>query len=57
MKSFQQIPPIRSFIDEDRNDSMTEQIQDNYREIKSDILNIIKDEMDRIKMILICNIY
>ncbi|AZA92992.1 Type IV secretory pathway, VirD4 components [Chryseobacterium nakagawai] len=49
MKSFQQIPPIRSFIDEDRNDSMTRQIQDNYREIKSDILNIIKDEMDRIK--------
>ncbi len=49
MKSFQQIPPIRSFIDEDGNDSMTRQIQDNYKEIKSDILNIIKDEMDRIK--------
>lgn len=49
MKSFQQIPPIRSFIDEDGNDSTTRQIQDNYREIKSDILNIIKDEMDRIK--------
>jgi hypothetical protein len=48
MKSFQQIP-IRSFIDEDGNDSMTRQIQDNYREIKSDILNIITDEMDRIK--------
>ncbi|WP_309945737.1 conjugal transfer protein MobC [Chryseobacterium rhizosphaerae] len=49
MKSFQQIPPIRSFIDEDGNDSMYRQIQDNYREIKSDILNIITDEMDRIK--------
>ncbi|MGE8514727.1 MAG: conjugal transfer protein MobC [Chryseobacterium culicis] len=49
MKSFQQIPPIRSFIDEDGNDSMTRQIQDNYREIKSDILNIITDEMGRIK--------
>ncbi|EFK35728.1 TraG family protein [Chryseobacterium gleum ATCC 35910] len=49
MKSFQQIPSIRSFIDEDGNDSMTRQIQDNYREIKSDILNIITDEMDRIK--------
>lgn len=48
-KSFQQIPQIRSFIDEDGNDSMTRQIQDNYREIKSDILNIITDEMDRIK--------
>ncbi|CAI8894141.1 conjugal transfer protein MobC [Chryseobacterium sp. IT-36CA2] len=49
MKSFQQIPQIRSFIDEDENDCMTRQIQDNYREIKSDILNIITDEMDRIK--------
>jgi len=48
-KSFQQIPPIRSFIDEDGNDLMTRQIQDNYREIKSDILNIITDEMARIK--------
>lgn len=48
-KSFQQIPPIRSFIDEDGNDLMTRQIQDNYKEIKSDILNIITDEMARIK--------
>ncbi|WP_079240904.1 conjugal transfer protein MobC [Chryseobacterium indologenes] len=49
MKSFQQIPPIRSFIDEDGNDSMTKQIRENYREIKTDILSIITNEMDRIK--------
>lgn len=45
----QKIPLIRSFIDEDGNDSMTKQIQDNYKEIKTDILNIVTNEMDRIK--------
>ncbi|MGE8534431.1 MAG: conjugal transfer protein MobC [Chryseobacterium sp.] len=45
----QKIPLIRSFIDEDGNDSMTKQIQDNYKEIKTDVLSIITNEMDRIK--------
>ncbi|SHG07768.1 conjugal transfer protein MobC [Chryseobacterium vrystaatense] len=45
----QKIPLIRSFIDEDGNDSMTKHIQDNYKEIKTDILNIVTNEMDRIK--------
>lgn len=49
MQNVQKIPLIRSFIDEDGNDSMTKQIQDNYKEIKADILNIITNEMDRIK--------
>lgn len=49
MQNNQKIPLIRSFIDEDGNDSMTKQIQDNYKEIKTDILNIVTNEMDRIK--------
>ncbi|MDN3692542.1 conjugal transfer protein MobC [Chryseobacterium tructae] len=49
IQNVQKIPLIRSFIDKDGNDSMTKQIQDNYKEIKADILNIITNEMDRIK--------
>jgi len=49
MKDYQKIPQIRSFIDNDGNDSMTKQIEDNYKRIKTDILSIITDEMDRIK--------
>ncbi|MGG7437403.1 conjugal transfer protein MobC [Chryseobacterium arthrosphaerae] len=49
MKSYQQIPQIRSFIDENRNDRMDREIEDHYKAIKADILNIITDEMDRIK--------
>lgn len=48
-KNYQKIPQIRSFIDEDGNDSMSNQIQDNYRGIKADVLTIITVEMDRIK--------
>lgn len=49
MQNNQEIPLIRSFIDEEGNDSMTKQIQDNYKEIKTDVLNIITSEMARIK--------
>lgn len=49
MQNNQDIPLIRSFIDQEDNDSMTKQIQDNYKEIKADILSIITNEMDRIK--------
>jgi len=49
MKSYQKIPQIRSFIEENGNDSMSTEIEDNYKGIKADILSIIKDEIDRIK--------
>jgi len=49
MKDYQKIPQIRSFINEEGNDSMNKQIEDNYKRIKADILSIITDEMDRIK--------
>ncbi|MDR6920006.1 conjugal transfer protein MobC [Chryseobacterium sp. 2987] len=47
-KHYQKIPEIRSFVDEDGNDYMRHEIEKNYRSIKTDILQIIKSEMERI---------
>ncbi|WP_177765107.1 conjugal transfer protein MobC [Flavobacterium sp. I3-2] len=48
-KSYQQIPKIRSFKNELGEENMKEQIDTNYRQIKSDIVSIIENEMKRIK--------
>ena len=48
-KSYQQIPEILSFVDEHDEDKMKKQIESNYRQIKSDVLNIVQNEMERIK--------
>jgi hypothetical protein len=48
-KNYQRIPDIRSFIDEAGNDRMQREIEDNYRQIKLDIVNIIDLELNRIK--------
>ena len=48
-KSYQQIPQIRSFKNELGEDNMKEQIETNYRQVKSDIVSIIENEMERIK--------
>jgi len=48
-KNYQRIPDIRSFIDEPGNDRMRREIEDNYRQIKLDIVNIIDLELNRIK--------
>ncbi|MCD9855589.1 YWFCY domain-containing protein [Epilithonimonas sp. JDS] len=47
-KHYQKIPEIRSFADEDGNDGMRHEIEKNYRSIKTDILQIIKSEIERI---------
>jgi len=47
-KHYQKIPEIRSFADEEGNDCMRDEIEKNYKSIKSDILKIITDEMERI---------
>ncbi|WP_415326310.1 conjugal transfer protein MobC [Chryseobacterium sp. MMS23-Vi53] len=47
-KSYEKIPSIRSFIDEEGNDCLREEIETNYKTIKSDITRIITQEMDRI---------
>ena len=45
----QKIPQILSFVDEHGEDKMKQQIESNYRQIKTDILTIVQDEMERIK--------
>lgn len=47
-KHYQKIPEIRSFADEQGNDCMRDEIEKNYKSIKTDILKIITDEMERI---------
>ncbi|HFK5504989.1 conjugal transfer protein MobC [Elizabethkingia anophelis] len=48
-KKYQKIPQIRSFLDSEGKDQMQMHIENNYRQIKADIVNIIKSEMQRIK--------
>lgn len=48
-KQYQNIPNIRSFIGKDGKDTMKRDIEDNYRQIKLDIVNIIDLELERIK--------
>ena len=48
-KNYQKIPNIRSFCDKDGKDRMARDIDDNYRQIKLDIVNIIDLELSRIK--------
>lgn len=48
-KAYQKIPQILSFVDENGNDTMKQQIDANYRQIKQDIVNIVDSEMERIK--------
>lgn len=49
LKDYQRIPQIRSFDDEDGEDHMKTEINHNYNKIKTDILSIITDELERIK--------
>lgn len=48
-KAYQKIPEILSFLDKEGNDKMKYEIDNNYRQIKSDILYIVESEMERIK--------
>lgn len=48
-KAYQKIPEILSFVDEQGEDKMKQEIESNYKRIKSDILNIVVNEMERIK--------
>ena len=48
-KGYQKIPEILSFIDEKGKDNMKHAIEDNYRQIKQDILQVVKIELERIK--------
>lgn len=48
-KAYKPIPEITSFMDENGNDTMKEQIDANYRQIKEDVENIILLEIERIE--------
>ncbi len=48
-KAYQKIPHILSFVDEQGDDKMKQQIESNYRQIKQDIVQIIETELERIK--------
>lgn len=48
-KGYQQIPEILSFIDKNGKDNMKHAIEENYRQIKTDIVLVIKTELERIE--------
>lgn len=48
-KVYQKIPEILSFVNEQGEDKMKQEIESNYRQIKSDILHIVESEIERIK--------
>ena len=47
--AYQPIPEISSFLDENGNDTMEQQIQANYRQIKQDIMELVENELIRIE--------
>jgi len=48
-KTYQKIPQILSFEDENGEDQMQQQIQANYKQVKTDIIQLITDELTRIE--------
>lgn len=47
--TYQPIPEISSFLNENGNDTMEQQIQANYRQIKQDIVELVENELIRIE--------
>ncbi|MBV4226501.1 type IV secretory system conjugative DNA transfer family protein [Parabacteroides distasonis] len=47
--AYQPIPEISNFLDENGNDTMEQQIQMNYRQIKQDIVELVERELIRIE--------
>ena len=47
--AYQPIPEISSFLDENGNDTMEQQIRANYRQIKQDIVELVENELIRIE--------
>ncbi|WP_157257499.1 TraM recognition domain-containing protein, partial [Dysgonomonas macrotermitis] len=48
-KVYQKIPTLTNFINEDGVDTMEQEIQENYAQIKEDVGQIVKEELERIK--------
>lgn len=47
-KAYKPIPIITDFTDEDSNDNMDQMVKENYINIKNDVKQIVKDELERI---------
>ena len=47
-RAYKKIPVITDFTDEDGNVRMKETVQANYRRIKEEVKQIVKDELERI---------
>lgn len=48
-KAYKKIPEIVNFTDADGNDTMQTEIDLNYKQIKQDVLDIVKEELERIE--------
>lgn len=48
-KAYRKIPEIVDFNDADGNDTMQAEIDLNYQQVKKDVLDIVKDELERIE--------
>lgn len=48
-KAYQPIPEIINFTDADGNDTMQTEIDLNYKQVKQDVLDIVKEELERIE--------
>ncbi|MFH6988433.1 conjugal transfer protein MobC [Flavobacterium collinsii] len=48
-KDYQKIPEILSFIDENGKNNIKQAIEENYRQVKTDIVLVIETELERIK--------
>ncbi|WP_159801735.1 conjugal transfer protein MobC [Flavobacterium sp. MK4S-17] len=48
-KNYKKIPSIRNFTDDKGNDILKREVEDNYRQVKLDIVNIVYNELERIK--------
>ena len=49
MKTYQPIPIIAEFTNEDGSDNLSETIEANYKQVKQDVLTLVASEIERIK--------
>lgn len=49
MKNYKPIPEVRSFLSDSGEDTMQQEIDENYRRIKQEVADIIENEIKRIK--------
>lgn len=48
-KAYKKIPQILSFVDENGADNMKQEIENNYMQIKAEVIHIVECKMERIK--------